>query len=169
MKRKFKFLLYLLLNVYTIGLISRADLFLSNLSGISRQYYIFELIMGLIMVVTYGHVIKTILTNKDFYLFIFSIILAVYLPYIEDNSILMNLHIISCYLGFGLLNYCLLKTVYSYRIYSLKKFRLLMLIYVLSMTGIFGIYTYSLCVNGLMEIIFLMMISLIFGIIEYDL
>ena len=57
--------------------------------------------MGLIMIVTYGHVIKTILTNKDFYLFILSIILAVYLPYIEDNSILMNLHIISCYLGFA--------------------------------------------------------------------
>lgn len=158
-----------LIIIYGISLISRADLFKDNLSGISLKYYYGMLIFGCLMFLGYYRVIDKLCNKHEKVIFILSLIFAFSLPYFKNHIILANIHIILCYIAFFLMNYIVMKVIKYYRIYNIKKSYRLFNIYLIMLMLMLIIYIKVLSVVGMMEIVFLVGISLIFGLINYEL
>ena len=161
---------YLIIPLLLVGLTTRADLFLSNLSGITHNFkhYLLLVLVNTYLIIVYYPTIKKVTNYKYARLSAFAIFIVTVLPYYEHASIISTLHVIFGYIGFTIFSIVIYQVIVSYSHYSFNKSQLYLKLYQVIMMFVLILYLKYMAINGIMELIYLIGMNTILWFIDMD-
>lgn len=161
---------YLLIPLLLIGLTTRADLFLSNLSGITHnlKYYLLLVFTNTYLIFVYYPTIKQVTNRKLALMAVFAIFIVTVLPYFEHASIISTIHVMFGYIGFTIFSLVMYQVIIAYSHYSFKKSQLYRNLYLSIMMVVLVLYLKYMAINGIMELIYLIGMNMILWFIDMD-